>query len=102
MGAMGYGLWTGPGDRRLEDDRTNFSRPQLIREIMVRNGDADQASGSPRWAGTPCRTISRPAHPRSGKREQQAPYAVKAYQRAQTRMALDGRDVLLAFPQGSR
>lgn len=39
MSAQGYGLWTGPGDRRADAYRTNFSRVELIREVMVRNGD---------------------------------------------------------------
>lgn len=41
-----YGLYTGPGDRRAEYSRTNFSRPILMREIMVKNGDANK----PVWA----------------------------------------------------
>jgi len=39
MSAQGYGLFTGPGDRRADPFRTNFSRVQLVREVMVRNGD---------------------------------------------------------------
>ncbi|HEX7588925.1 MAG TPA: cellulase family glycosylhydrolase, partial [Anaerolineae bacterium] len=46
LGAQDYGLYTGPGDRRVEFGRTNFSRPILVREIMVKNGDADK----PIWA----------------------------------------------------
>ena len=40
LAAQAYGLWTGPGDRRVSPDRTNFSRVRLLREIMVRHGDA--------------------------------------------------------------
>lgn len=40
LAAQAYGLWTGPGDRRVSPDRTNFSRVRLIREVMVRHGDA--------------------------------------------------------------
>jgi hypothetical protein len=39
MSAQGYGLWTGPGDRRADAYRTNFARVQLVREVMLRNGD---------------------------------------------------------------
>ncbi len=40
LAAQAYGLWTGPGDRRVSPERTNFSRVRLVREIMVRHGDA--------------------------------------------------------------
>lgn len=39
LGAQGFGLWTGPTDRRVSPDRTNFSRVLLLRDIMVRHGD---------------------------------------------------------------
>ena len=39
LGAQGFGLWTGPTDRRASADRTNFSRVLLLRDIMVRHGD---------------------------------------------------------------
>jgi len=84
MGVMAYGLWTGPGDHRTHPDLTNFSRPQLIREIMVRNGDA----GKPLWAtevGWNAVPPDFPSFPTYGRvtEEQQARYAVQAYQRAQ-------------------
>ena len=40
LAAQAFGLWTGPTDRRVSEDRTNFSRPMLIRDLMVRMGDA--------------------------------------------------------------
>lgn len=40
LGAQAFGLWTGPTDRRTDPSRTNFSRPLLLRQIMVENGDA--------------------------------------------------------------
>lgn len=47
MSANPYGLRSGPYDRRLDSDKdVNFSRPILIREAMVRNGDA----AKPIWA----------------------------------------------------
>jgi hypothetical protein len=84
MGVMAYGLWTGPGDHRASPELTNFSRPQLIRDIMVRNGDADK----PLWAtevGWNTVPLDFPAFPLYGRvtEEQQARYAVQAYQRAQ-------------------
>jgi len=84
MGVMAYGLWTGPGDHRASPELTNFSRPQLIRDIMVRNGDA----GKPLWAtevGWNAVPADFPVFPQYGRvtEEQQARYAVQAYQRAQ-------------------
>ncbi|MBC7262184.1 MAG: hypothetical protein H5T63_09230, partial [Chloroflexi bacterium] len=84
MGVMAYGLWTGPTDRRTSPELTNFSRPQLIRDIMVRNGDVDK----PLWAtevGWNAVPADFPAFPLYGRvtLEQQARYAVQAYQRAQ-------------------
>ena len=85
MAVMAYGLWTGPGDHRASRDRTNFSRPELIREIMVRHGDADK----PIWAteiGWNALPEDYPGVPNFGRvsLEQQARYAVHAYQRAQS------------------
>jgi len=84
MGVMAYGLWTGPGDHRTHPDLTNFSRPQLIRDIMVRNGDANK----PLWAtevGWNAVPPDFPDFPLYGRVDvwQQARYAVQAYQRAQ-------------------
>ena len=84
MGVMAYGLWTGPGDHRTAPELANFSRPQLIRDIMVRNGDADK----PLWAtevGWNALPQDSPAFPTYGRvtLEQQSRYAVQAYQRAQ-------------------
>lgn len=83
LGVQDYGLFTGPGDRRVDPQRTNFSRPVLIREIMVKNGDA----GKPIWA----MEVGWNAIPESfvdapfGRvtESQQAEYAVQAYRRAQ-------------------
>ena len=84
MGVMAYGLWTGPGDRRTHPDLANFSRPQLIREIMVRNGDADKPLWATEvgWNAVPPDFPSSPTYGRVTE-EQQARYAVQAYQRAQ-------------------
>ncbi|MDE0429300.1 MAG: cellulase family glycosylhydrolase [Caldilineaceae bacterium] len=40
MAAQGYGLWSGPTDRRMHPRIINFGRPQYIRDLMVANGDA--------------------------------------------------------------
>ena len=46
LAVQAYGLRDGPDDRRLAPDRVNFSRPLLVRELMVRRGDASK----PVWA----------------------------------------------------
>lgn len=44
--SMSYGLWTGPRDVRIDDQRVNFPRAVLWREVMVAFGDAQ----TPVWA----------------------------------------------------
>ncbi len=78
-----YGLFSGPGDRRLdEEDRINFSRPIQLREIMVQNGDADKPiwamemgwnAQPPSFKDTPYGVVSE---------AQQARYTPKGYERA--------------------
>ena len=84
MGVMAYGLWTGPGDHRASPELTNFSRPQMIRDIMVRNGDADKPVWATEvgWDALPA-DFTGPAVYGRVTLEQQARYAVQAYQRAQ-------------------
>ncbi len=43
MATQGYGLWSGPTDRRMHPRVMNFGRPQFIRDIMVVNGDGHKA-----------------------------------------------------------
>lgn len=80
-----YGLRSGPFDRRLDQNEDcNFSRPVLVRELMVRNGD----SHKPIWAsemGWCALPPDYPEWPLWGRvtREQQARYTVQALQRAQ-------------------
>lgn len=40
LAAQAFGLWTGPTDHRASPDRANFVRPTLLRDRMVRQGDA--------------------------------------------------------------
>jgi len=83
MGAQVYGLWTGPNDRRTSRDRTNFSRAQLLRAIMVEHGDADKPIWATEvgWSALP-EDFGQAPYGRVTE-EQQAHYAVQAYQRAQ-------------------
>lgn len=83
LAVMNYGLFTGPGDHRADAARTNFSRPVLIREIMVKNGDANK----PIWAmeiGWNALPLSfEPAPYGRVTEQQQGRYAAQAYERAQ-------------------
>lgn len=81
LAVQDYGLFSGPGDRRVEADRTNFSRPILLREIMVRHGDATK----PIWAmeiGWNAAPDTTEAIYGRVTETQQARYAVQAYRRA--------------------
>jgi hypothetical protein len=85
LSMQGYGLWSGPYDRRMQPRVINFSRPLFIRDVMVRNGDAHK----PIWlsemawnALPPDSTL--PATYGRVTLEQQARYAVLAYQRLQS------------------
>jgi hypothetical protein len=84
MGAMVYGLWTGPYDRRAAPRYANFSRAQLIREIMVRHGDADKPVWATEvgWNSVPQSFSAFPSYGRVTE-ERQAIYAVEAYRRAE-------------------
>ena len=43
LAMQGYGLNSGPTDRRMRPTTVNYGRNQYLREIMVLNGDADKA-----------------------------------------------------------
>lgn len=40
LSVQGYGLWSGPTDRRLRQVTVNFQRQLWLRDMMVKNGDA--------------------------------------------------------------
>lgn len=43
LSVQGYGLFSGPTDRRLRPTTINFGRNQYIRDIMVANGDSQKS-----------------------------------------------------------
>jgi len=47
LGAQGYGLFSGPTDRRMRPTTINFSHVLWLRDLMIANGDA----GKPIWIG---------------------------------------------------
>ncbi len=84
LAMQGYGLWSAPTDRRMHPRIINFSRPLLMRDLMVRNGDAHKAIwiSEMNWNAIP---EDHPAPPRYGRytEEEQARYLVLAYERIQ-------------------
>jgi hypothetical protein len=83
LAMQGYGLWSGPTDRRMRPRVLNFSRPLYLREIMVQNGDAHK----PIWITE--MNWNAPPTDLPNKQfgyvtpEQQAHYAVEAFRRMQ-------------------
>jgi len=79
-----YMLWSGPTDRRMRPLNINFSRPMYVRDIMVKNGDA----AKPVWISE-MNSNAVPNDPNiqgwgafgQVTLEQQAEYAVRAYER---------------------
>jgi polysaccharide biosynthesis protein PslG len=83
LAMQGYGLWSGPTDRRMRPRVLNFSRPLYLREIMVENGDAHK----PIWI-TEMNWNAPPADFPNKQfgyvtPEQQARYVVDAFRRTQ-------------------
>lgn len=85
LAMQGYGLWSGPYDRRMQARVLNFSRPLYIRDVMVRNGDAHKPIwlSEMAWNALPLETALPPAYGRVTE-AQQARYAVLAYHRLQS------------------
>jgi polysaccharide biosynthesis protein PslG len=80
MAVQGYGLWSGPTDRRMHPRVLNISHHQFVRDLMVANGDAHKPLwlAEMNWNATP-----EALEPRYGRvtLEQQATYLPIAYQR---------------------
>jgi hypothetical protein len=85
LAMQGYGLWSGPYDRRMQPRVINFSRPLYIRDVMVRNGDAHKPIwlSEMAWNALPSDSPLPPAYGRVSQ-AQQARYAVLAYYRLQS------------------
>lgn len=84
LATQGYGLWSGPTDRRMQPRVMNFSRPLYIRDVMVRNGDAHKPIWLSEfgWNVVPPESGLPPIYGQVTP-EQQARYAQIAYQRMQ-------------------
>jgi len=84
LAMQGYGLWSGPTDRRMQPRVLNFSRPLYIRDVMVRNGDAHKAIwlSELSWNALPPESDLPPVYGRVTP-EQQGRYTALAYRRMQ-------------------
>jgi polysaccharide biosynthesis protein PslG len=83
MSVQAYGLRNGPDDRRLDLGDVNFSRPLLVRELMVRNGDGAKSVWASEfgWNSQPDSVKAEPTFGRVSE-ELQARYTVRALERA--------------------
>jgi len=83
LAMQGYGLWSGPTDRRMQPRVINFSRPRYVRDIMVRNGDADKPIwiSEMNWNAVPDEISDKSFGQVT--LEEQAHYAALAYERIQ-------------------
>jgi hypothetical protein len=85
LAVQAYGLRDGPDDRRLDPGRVNFSRPLLVRELMVRHGDAHKPVWATElgWNALPA-DFPGPAVYGRVSEAQQARYTVRALERIRT------------------
>jgi hypothetical protein len=83
LAMQGYGLWSGPTDRRLQPRVINFSRPLYVRDIMVRNGDAAKPIwiSEMNWNAVPDEIADKSYGQVTP--DEQASFAVRAYERIQ-------------------
>ena len=82
MSAQGYGLWSGATDQRLRPTVINIQHHLLLRDMMVENGDGHK----PIWISEMgWNVVPEGIEARFGRvtEEQQAKYAVEAYDRIQ-------------------
>ena len=82
MSAQGYGLWSGATDQRLKPTVINFPHHLLMRDLMVRNGDAHKSIWISEMGWN---VVPEGMEARFGRvtEEQQARYTVQAYERIQ-------------------
>jgi hypothetical protein len=82
LSVQGYGLFSGPTDRRMRPRVLNFSRPLYVREIMVSNDDAEKPVWISELDWSPVPEHIPPVYGRYDE-ETRARYVVQAYDRMQ-------------------
>jgi len=89
LSAQGYGLWSGPTDQRLRPTVINYAHAILLRDLMVANDDAEKSIwiSEAGWNTVP-ESMDDPYGRVSD--EEQARYAVQAYERAQSEWPWSG------------
>ncbi|HEY88156.1 MAG TPA: hypothetical protein G4N98_00270 [Thermoflexia bacterium] len=100
MAVNDYMLWSGPTDRRMRPNLTNFSRPLWIRDLMVAHGDA----GKPIWLtemNSNAAPAGLPAIYGRVTEEQQARYAIQALERVQQEWPWVGHVAIWFFKRPS-
>ena len=99
MSTMDYGLTSGPDDRRLDPTRwVNFSRPQLLRQVMAENGDGGKPIwfSEMAWNALPDPWPVEPVYGRTTL-DQQARYTVRGLQRVRDEWPWAGVSFLWFF-----
>lgn len=81
MSAQGYGLWSGPSDRRLRPSVINYPHNLYIRDLMIKHGDAHKPISISEMGWNVAPEELPPDYGRVTP-EQQARYAVEAFERA--------------------
>jgi hypothetical protein len=84
MSVQGYGLWSGPTDKRMDPIQINYARNLFIRDLMVQSGDEHKPIwiSEMNWNAVPSNRGIAPAFGQVTE-AQQARYAPLAYARAQ-------------------
>ncbi|MBL8055711.1 MAG: hypothetical protein JNK29_03390, partial [Anaerolineales bacterium] len=100
LAVQGYGLGSGPTDRRQRPLLFNYGRNLFIRDLMVKNGDAHKAIwiAEMNWNAAPENV---PTIFGRVTEEQQARYAALAYQRAQAEWPWVGANMFWFFKRAS-
>lgn len=82
LSAQGYGLWSGPTDQRLRPTVINYPHNLLLRDVMVRHGDAHKPIwiSEMAWNAVPDGIFAQYGQVTDAEK---ARYAVEAFKRAQ-------------------
>ncbi len=99
VSTMAYGLLSGPDDRRVDAFwQVNFSRPLLLRQIMVENGDSHKPIwfSELAWNALPSSFTNQPLYGRVTE-DQQARYTVRGLNRIQEEWPWAGVSFLWFF-----
>lgn len=81
---QGYGLWSGPTDKRQKPTSINYARNVLVRDLMVQNGDENKSIwiSEMNWNPVPDEVMTQGIYGQVTP-EQAARYAALAYERAE-------------------